>query len=734
MTRLEHAYQLASLGMPVFPIEAGGKKPLTKHGFKDATTDQSVILEWSRKYPDCNWAIATGERSGVLVVDIDPRNGGIEDIKDLIAEHGRLPDGPTVRTGGGGYHHFFRVPAASHLRSGKLTGGIDVKTNGGYVIIPGSKTDDEYIWVDGKSITEVELPDIPGWIIASLNSKQSFTFDEDGYITEGNRNNYLASIGGTLRRRGASYNAIEAALIAENDERIRPRLEKDEVVRIAESMMNYEPDSDVIKGILNGEELDLDMRADADSSEKAIVGYLLSGIGDEAMINAILQGISGDYFVDPPRKEIFKAAYSVWAMGVNVIPDNIYTEMKSRNLEIDVDLINELVDASVDLTYVADVNFHLKRIREAWMLRQSVSLFTYAATASQKGKRKPQDIVNETIGRLMTLIDEGADRSRLLTTKQAVMEVRQMLNDPDSSLHQMNEPTGLDWLDEILIGLPKGEVTVVAGRPSQGKTAAALKMAYSMAEGFEEDEAAVVFSAEMTAKQLTMRNVSRESKINSVRLRQGLQKLTVEERIRVEDAMDYMDENINIFIDETVSPSGQYMLSKVMGINAKKKVKLVVFDFLELAGLDDTDKWAQANKVLRIEQAMIALKTIAKIFNIPVIVISQLSREVENRANGSNPPVPRNSDLRWSGMIEQLANVIIMVYYPWFFWNAGIHFDDPPAKDYYEFRITKNRDGEVGPVYARFVKHYGDFERNTEVEKEMQSQEMDDLPPWDLDE
>ena len=61
LTRLEHAYQFASLGMPVFPIEVGGKKPLTEHGFKDATTDQEQILKWSQKWPNCNWAVATGD-------------------------------------------------------------------------------------------------------------------------------------------------------------------------------------------------------------------------------------------------------------------------------------------------------------------------------------------------------------------------------------------------------------------------------------------------------------------------------------------------------------------------------------------------------------------------------------------------------------------------------------------------------------------------------------------------
>lgn len=729
MTRLEHAYQFANLGIPVFPIEVGGKKPLTKNGFKDATTSGEVILAWSKKHPNCNWAMATGEKSGILVVDIDPRDDGIESIKDLQNEHGELPNGPLGKTGGEmqGYHHYFRVPVTSHLRSGKLSKGIDIKTNGGYVIIPGSKTVNEYGWVEGRSITDVELPDIPGWIIASLNSKQDFSFDEEGFIYEGNRNNYLASLGGTLRRRGASYEAIEAALIQENKQRIKPRLTKDEVVRVAESMMNYEPDSDIISGFLRGEELDLDMRADADSSEKSLLGYLLSGVATEDFMLTILQGISGEYFVDSARKDIFKSAYEVWVEGVNPTPDHILENLKAKGTSIPVADINEMVMLSAEIVYIADVNFHIKRVREAWMLRQSVALFTYAATASQKGKRKPQDIVTETIGRLMELTDNGSDANRMKTTKDAVREVRQMLLDPDNEMHQMHVKTGLDFLDEMIIGLPKGELTVIAGRPSQGKTAFALKAAYSIAEQAEEDESVVFFSAEMTSKQLMMRNISRESKINSIKLRKGLESLGVADRMRVEGVMDHIDANVNMYIDESVSPSGQYMLSKVMGINAKKKVKAVVFDFLELAGLDEGDKWAQANKVLRIEQAIIALKTMAKIFDIPVIVISQLSRDVENRATNLTPPSPRASDLRWSGMIEQLANVIIMVHYPWFYYNGGIHYEQPPEKDYYELRVVKNRDGEIGIIVVRFIKQYGEYESHPDAAEYMEDP-VEDLP------
>ena len=140
----------ASLGIPVFPISPGTKIPYKNTaGVREATTSMAVIDDWIEMYPGANWAMATGKISGILVLDIDPRNGGVESIKSEVAKYGKPPKTPSVRTGGGGHHLYFRYPHFTNIKNGEILPGVDIKTDGGYVIIPGSVTDDSYTWMKG---------------------------------------------------------------------------------------------------------------------------------------------------------------------------------------------------------------------------------------------------------------------------------------------------------------------------------------------------------------------------------------------------------------------------------------------------------------------------------------------------------------------------------------------------------------------------------------------------------
>lgn len=143
---IDIALACAAAGWHVFPIRAGAKVPLTPNGFKDATTRSAVIAEWGAAHPGCNWAVACGA-SDLLVVDADPRNGASVD-----AVGAELPRTLSVATGGGGRHWYFKgarkVPA-------KLAPGVDLKSEGGYVLLPGSVTNGRYDWADIAPIAQV---------------------------------------------------------------------------------------------------------------------------------------------------------------------------------------------------------------------------------------------------------------------------------------------------------------------------------------------------------------------------------------------------------------------------------------------------------------------------------------------------------------------------------------------------------------------------------------------------
>ena len=255
-TGLKWALWYAEQGFPVFPCQPGDKKPLTPHGFKDATTDPKQIRQWWTQRPDANIGIPTGTASGLMVIDIDPRHGGEESWNALRA--GRtIPKTFRQCTGGGGEHIFFRNPDG--IRGGTLAPGLDVKAEGGYVIGTPSlhPSGERYSWVKDRSPEALLRPaPLPEWLLTRLKSPRNKT-RADSPIDEGpwkigQRNSRLTSVAGGLRRQGCSGEDIEAALRELNVRCCKPPLSDAEVKNIATSMERYEPAKGKRRSMMSG--------------------------------------------------------------------------------------------------------------------------------------------------------------------------------------------------------------------------------------------------------------------------------------------------------------------------------------------------------------------------------------------------------------------------------------------------------------------------------------------------
>ena len=171
---LSWALEYASLGWGVVPVwrprngvctcrkrdqcRRPGKHARTPHGWKDATTDPKKIRTW--KWQTANIGIATGRESGLLVINVDPRNHGLDSIKELQGKLGKLPPGPRVQTGGGGWHVYLRHPPGPVRKTSGMP-GIDIKTDGGFVVAPPSAhiSGDAYKW--RVTLEEAQPPDLP---------------------------------------------------------------------------------------------------------------------------------------------------------------------------------------------------------------------------------------------------------------------------------------------------------------------------------------------------------------------------------------------------------------------------------------------------------------------------------------------------------------------------------------------------------------------------------------------
>jgi putative DNA primase/helicase len=225
-----------------------GKHPSTPHGVKDATTDRGQIKSWWAD-PNANVGIATGRESGILVLDIDPRNGGAESLKRLEKELGPLPDTIAAITGGGGRHLIFKHPSfpVRNDTTGKLLGlGIDILSDGCIMVAPPSRhaSGKRYRWQEGKSPNDIEPATLPETWLDRLrgNIAVASVFAQtqsEELVLEGHRNSYLTSIAGTMQRSGASPEALAAALAAENRVKCSPPLDPAEVQKIVASVTQY---------------------------------------------------------------------------------------------------------------------------------------------------------------------------------------------------------------------------------------------------------------------------------------------------------------------------------------------------------------------------------------------------------------------------------------------------------------------------------------------------------------
>ena len=240
----EAALAYAARGWRVFPLQPGSKKPFKgTHGVLDATSDAATIRGWWTKHPDANIGIATGRASGIVVTDGDVK-GGHDPVGSLLAlGGGRFPP-ETLRsaTPSDGWHQYFLAPAVEIRNSaGTLGPGLDVRGEGGYVLAPPSIVNGKaYRWINDPE--DDPVAEMPQWLLDAMTGVVGLPRTETpGAIPSGQRNSALASLAGSMRNRGMTPEAIEAALLAENYARCDPPLAEREVRQIAKSIGRYEP-------------------------------------------------------------------------------------------------------------------------------------------------------------------------------------------------------------------------------------------------------------------------------------------------------------------------------------------------------------------------------------------------------------------------------------------------------------------------------------------------------------
>ena len=250
--KIDAALAYASWGWHVLPVVPNGKTPATAHGVHDATTDAEQIKAWWTQNPNFNIGIAAGNKSGIVVFDIDPRNGGDTSWQGWIAEHGAPQDCAMALTAGGGQHYIAAYQPG--VRSCKLREGIDLLSDGRYFVAhPSSVEGKSYEWEASSDPFDGVAPGaIPSAWTPHLTQRK--TSANSGELIQGNRNAGLTSLAGSMRNFGMSEAEILAAISIANETRCEIPLPSSEIAQIARSVARYEPDHDVAASTALGDE------------------------------------------------------------------------------------------------------------------------------------------------------------------------------------------------------------------------------------------------------------------------------------------------------------------------------------------------------------------------------------------------------------------------------------------------------------------------------------------------
>ena len=247
--------------------------------------------------------------------------------------------------------------------------------------------------------------------------------------------------------------------------------------------------------------------------------------------------------------------------------------------------------------------------------------------------------------------------------------------------------TGFLDLDNILAGFQKSDLIILAARPSLGKTSLALDIARNAA--LQKGAKVGIFSIEMSREQLVDRLISAQSDVNLWKIRTGNLSSTGEDNdfMRIQNALGVLSE-ASIFIDDTPSPTVIHMRAMARRLQSEHGLDLIIVDYLQLmqprSGTD--------NMVQQVTEISRALKALARELNVPVLALSQLSRAVEQRS----PQIPRLSDLRESGSLEQDSDVVMFIY------REDRDKQDSDKKNIAEIHVAKHRNGPLGKVSLYF--------------------------------
>ncbi len=446
-------------------------------------------------------------------------------------------------------------------------------------------------------------------------------------------------------------------------------------------------------------------------AEQAVIGSILvsNDIFDE--INTIISSIN---FYDPMHQKIFEAVESLIFKGMLANPITLKNYFEDEKDELNVP--EYLVKITKFSTSVRQAIEYSKIIYDMFVRRELIKISEQTIDSAKINDldTNGQSIIESSERLLFDLAEKGSFNSSLVKFDEAMKQTIEMA----SAAYKNEEgivgvPTGLRDLDDKLGGLHQSDLIIIAGRPSMGKTSLATNIAFNAAQKLQESgkrSSIAFFSLEMSSEQLSTRIISEQARISSNDIRRG--------RISDDQFDKFLETSKNIselplYIDETPAISIAALSNRARRIKRLFGLDMIVVDYIQLMRGTTFNKDGRVQEISQITQG---LKAIAKELSVPVVALSQLSRQVEQRDDHK----PQLADLRESGSIEQDADVVMFVYREGYYLQrkepreATVEHAEWQAKmnevaHLAQIIIGKQRHGPIGNVTLEFEERFTKF-------------------------
>ncbi|MDQ6708336.1 MAG: replicative DNA helicase [Acidobacteriota bacterium] len=430
-------------------------------------------------------------------------------------------------------------------------------------------------------------------------------------------------------------------------------------------------------------------------AERFVLGSVL--LDDSAFIDVAGQLVAEDFCLEKHRR-IYKRMCEIHERAERIDRVTLANELLRFNELESVDGLTYLVSLDDGLPKISNLASYVKIIRDKSILRRIITASQHLMNRCLLGEEEPDQILagaEETLLRLgESRINEG-----LLSPREVIENYQGGLNaflDPSKRIKGIS--TGFTKFDEMTGGLHKGELVILAARPSMGKTALALNIAYHVAAKM--NQAVAIFSLEMSNESLLTRMLCASAYVDSQRFRAGY--LNSEERKKLQQAAHNLVE-APLFIDDTAGSNLMDMHAKLRRLQqGERKLGLVIVDYLQLM----SGRGRFENRNQEISTISRGMKLLAKELDVPLLVLSQLSRAPETRQGDHRPQL---SDLRESGSIEQDADLVAFI-----FREEVYKRDREDLRGIAELIIAKQRNGPVGKVDLVFLHALTKFENRAE--------------------